>query len=983
MLLTPRRSARPARRGLLLLCAVLLLGAPALSGLMPAQAAPGATSLVVQLDPATGSGGVNSPFVYHGTVTNQGPGGDGTEIVATPPSGATGVTVTCDAGASTAPCPTFANAGDGTWRATVAAWTANTVVAVRISGTFGVASSASTTLAATPAGGGSGDSSTQNTPLANAAKIDVAVTPSVGTVAVGDTYEQTVTYTNDGPAGVQVRQTAEVRWGGIRGTWTRSCAAAGGADCTASNANLPATEITANLWQLPPVTTMMPPGSAITYTYLITIDPTTCGAEPTLNGLGTGSYYDTSQNTTVSGVSSAGANFTVTGVQPCPRVDMGVIKTAAKPSVALGEENTYTVTFTNPSSVDLGEVVIWDQLSAFEGTTEVQARGTFEADSCTATGTACPLLYEGVQQQFNTTDWTRGYLFGHSTSTRVQFPAHSSMTVVYRVTVDRACSPNGGALTLNNTAARGAVTGATIPTPDRIIVPVDLTGVPACERADVTVQRTEDRTQVYAGESFTSTIRYSNAGPDPVSELTIQQRSRIPFETELDFECATQGSVPCPAFVDQAFWAGGSTMYEHVVAIGSGEHLEFTIRNTPVTGACPDTGYTEYDNNAAWFSGVPTVTGVRDSVTTMRILCNDVGSTTEVSPREPTARQPMTLTSVVENSAGIARDTALTISVPDGGFEPEAVTSTWCASTGAGVATCPTDLVWDAGTRTLSGTIPLLERDGRLTFTIPGRAGTEPPSVGTYAARTDAVTRGDINRSTHNSSFNFGLVNTRTTARATFDLGGPAPADLTFTGTMTCDTQGPFPFTHMLAAGQSRFDVAITSVLWQRDDCTVTLDAPQPPTGHRWEAWSGPRALNFPDVTSPVVAAFARQLTPIPTPVQPTPTTPPSTPPTAAPSTPAQPTPTTSATTPPTVAPGTPTTVQAPSAEPTPRSRPTRTPSPTRPTSRPTPRSTEHASPTRLPDTGSTISEANVAGGLLAVAAGLLVLAVGRRRLRG
>ena len=163
-----------------------------------------------------------------------------------------------------------------------------------------------------------------DTPLFNV-DLRITKTDGVATYTPGTSVTYSIIVTNTGPAnatGATVADTFSAQATGV--SWT--CAAAGGANCTASG--------TGNIND----TVNIPVGGTVTYTAIVAISPSaTTNLVNTATVTAPGGYSDT----------APGNNFATDTDTPLISADLSITKTSPSTSYSAGSTITYTIVVTN------------------------------------------------------------------------------------------------------------------------------------------------------------------------------------------------------------------------------------------------------------------------------------------------------------------------------------------------------------------------------------------------------------------------------------------------------------------------------------------------------------------------------------------------------------------------------------------------------------------------------------------------------------
>ena len=353
------------------------------------------TSPDLQITKTDGASTVNGGALVTYTVVakNNGPGPvTGAVIVDNPPATLTGVTWTCNSSGG-ASCPSASGSNSINATATLPnggqlTYTLKGTLNPTATGTL-----VNTATIATPSG--MTDSNTANNSATDTDTIngpDLAITKTDGVTAVNP--GQLVTYTivarNNGPSnvtGATVTDTVSASLSGV--TWT--CAAAGGATCTASGSG--SINQTVNL----------PNGGTATFTL-----------RGTLSLTATGSLVNAASVATPTGVTDSNTgNNSATDTDTINGPDLSITKTNGVSSVQAGTLVTYSITASNTSGVSVASATITD-------TVPVSLSGV--TWTCSGSGATCPASGSGSINQ------------------TIALPAGSSVTFILKGTLSAAAT---------------------------------------------------------------------------------------------------------------------------------------------------------------------------------------------------------------------------------------------------------------------------------------------------------------------------------------------------------------------------------------------------------------------------------------------------------------------------------------------------------------------------------------------------------------
>lgn len=418
-----------------------------------------------------------SQTTYTIVASNSGPsailsaGVGGATVVDNLPANLTNATWTCQASAGSS-CG--AAAGSGSINTTVdllsggsATFTITATVASVATGTL-----ANTATIAPPQSASDPDpnnnSATDSDPLQPSADLSITKSNGANTVTAGTQTTYNIVVTNNGPSAITGAQVTDALPSQLTGaTW--NCAASAGSSCDA----------TAGTGAINTKVNLLPNGAA-TFTLTATILATASG-----------SVANSASVAPPSGVSDNNMNNnSATDSDLINAVaDLGIVKTANKTSVIRGETLTYTIEVTNNGPSAANGATVTDALPA----------GLINATwNCSATvGSSCG--------QANGTG---------SINTTVNLAAGGKATFVVTATV----ANNFAGDTLGNTAVVAPPPETTDPNNNNQSSTTVTTVAPS---ADLSVTKTASPNPVRATEEVTFTIKVTNNGPSPASDVKV------------------------------------------------------------------------------------------------------------------------------------------------------------------------------------------------------------------------------------------------------------------------------------------------------------------------------------------------------------------------------------------------------------------------------------------------------------------------------
>lgn len=423
--------------------------------------------VVEKTNPAT-SVTPGASTVYTVTVANAGPSfADDAVVTDALPSGATSMSWTCTATAGST-CPA---SGSGAINATVDLAPAGTLtftvtVQVPASATGTITNTASATPADPLTELTPGDNTDSVTlPLVPGADLRITKTDGATTEVPGTTVTYTIVATNVGPsaiAGATVTDTVPATLSGV--TWT--CAAAGGATCTASGAGSIVDTVD------------LPVGATATYTLTAAIAPDA-----------TGTLANTATVTLPPGSSDpVPDNNSATDTDTLePQGDLSAVKTVAATSGVPGTPITYSLVVANTGPSTATNALVNDALPASL---------TAASWTCTAAaGATCPAG-------------------GSGSLVDVPVTLAPGAQATFTITATIAPAATG---TLTNTASIGGG-GVIDPNTDNNTSSV---GVALTPVADLSVVKSVDLATAQPGDAVEYTIVVTNGGPSSVTAAPI------------------------------------------------------------------------------------------------------------------------------------------------------------------------------------------------------------------------------------------------------------------------------------------------------------------------------------------------------------------------------------------------------------------------------------------------------------------------------
>ena len=862
MFRTSLRAAVAALASLLLLASGGLIASGAAADVVPGSSV---DLTAVVSGPSTGQN--SGAFTYTVTFSNNSlPDADGATLSITPPAGATGVTASCAASAG-ATCGGLTTT-DASITGSVGDLPQNGIVTITVQGTFPASgTSVSTSATITPPAG-----VTELIPLTNESSVstslgqnwDFAVVKaaSQSTINPGDTVRYTVTYTNVGASNtvavgiadtIQFIGSAEQIFSGFSADLVGCTPSAGGL-CPTGLADTTGDALAyGDIYTGVSIPAGVPTGGIIEIVYDVTFTGATeaCGSNTT-GSIWNRAFVLNDSNTANNAYATAAST---PGQQACPGVGgPGSGKSQSRDQLGVEGDllnNTYTVTFTNDGDEVLDSVLLRDVLEAVDAAAGLYSGFTADFVSCTPTGgLVCPAFTD-----ITTPVGFPGALFSHTID---GMPAHSTMTVVYTITLVLNENPPCGDLQsglIRNTASSHLTDGTVDndPTNNTAAVTATTPGLEPCPAADLETTKVQSTSLIQPGDTIRYTVTHRNNGPATVP-AGFQIRDTLASEgfgffgvPEPTIVSCVRSDGECPELNTGLFLSGFvylATVEEDMPAGSSITivyDLAVDLAETPACGAS-QIGF----RNTAGFSNpgqdYGPITGVADSnlannkaVVIAAHACSDVTVNKTVSSQITQGGAPLSYTISVTN-AGPAVAPLVHVSDPlPTAFVYSDVT---CAATGA--VACPT-AAYDPATRELTADILELGDGDEVTFTVNGVAAALP---GTYSnTATVSSVEGDQyfydpNLGSNTSTVNFQINNTTSELSVTKVITGAPdaglPADATFGGEVTCGTQPTQRWQVTIPAG-TLTGTATPLTFYNGESCAVTEDSQSvPPPGYEW-----------------------------------------------------------------------------------------------------------------------------------------------------
>jgi len=535
------------------------------------------------------------------------------------------------------------------------------------------------------------------------------------------------------------------------------------------------------------------------------------------------------------------------------RVDTAVTKSVDLPTITPGDSATYTLTYSNagPSSAD--GAAIYDRLSAVSAGSEFSSMHIRFLGCTTSGGAVCPTLTDSDSPT------NSAVVLQTSIPT---FPGNSTVTITYKVTFDRGsgCSASGNPLVYNSARVdppRNTIETNTANQTFDLFTPANVTN---CPRVDTTATKSVDLATISPGDTATYTLTFSNNesgsadGATIVDQLNRTNAGSAFNGTSVHFTgCTTTGGAVCPQLTDRVNAGNNSTVLQTVLPTFPGNSsVTITYEVTfgkAATGACSSSGRSDMYNFARIGAPANTIDTNTSNQTVdlfTPVICAEITVNKSVSPASVQAGQTVTYAVSVSN-AGAASADSITFSDP---LPTNFLYSSVACAPLAGSPVCPT-ATFDAATNTVSAVMDLAAGDG-VTIVITGTAGVVQGTYANTASATPSATSVyfDPNPATDSSKVNLQIFNTTSSITVTKRIAGlPAeglPAPETFTGSITCATQGSTQWSVTVPAGS---DSASASPIqfFDGESCSIQEDTPRgTPAGYAW--------VGSPTITPAVIA---------------------------------------------------------------------------------------------------------------------------------
>ncbi|MFC0266245.1 mucin-binding protein [Alloscardovia macacae] len=754
---------------------------------------------------------------------------------------------------------------------------ANSTLVYKVTGRYPFMPSGSVDVSIQPQAGDTDSEPSSNTAqqqvsLDTKSDVSIDVHQDKEQTQSGEIRRYTVTYTNRGPATiVDAEATAGLEFGVSRSRDSNvsvkvlrknfSCTPTGKAQCVSESELNGLAHNMENRVKLYDSNVSIPSGDSLTYEFSYEMQTTASEKEAEQlsvpvtfkAGLLTSTLMEKKVEGAIVGAS------TILSDKATVTLHMDPVKTP----VNSGDKVRYTFSLTNDEGVDLPNLRF--PISVDGPSNVTFAPGAQYSLSCVGEGGAvCPETADGKTRSMS--DWRGlpGGIFDFvSPDSSMNLPVHGKLAFTIEFDADfGSCIPakfTGFGFYYQELSQKGVALTVKEEVPEYKDRNVDVLGT-RCTVAntDIRVVKSTDSQPVYSGKEHTYVVRYENHGDTAVNGIKIAKYLSLVAKYSADYvtTCTTEGNAVCPSGYPlkngTGYWE--HKYYEMVYPTRSGTEqsidiaahsaLVFTTKAV-VTVDCPANG--SYPMKLITFTQMPDNTrnateyrGNDDISST--ISCNDVSSQTNllrdgrsVSQTDPDTN--LTVVSRISNSVGTAENVAVQVQTPARTFVASADAQPSCRVV-SGDAVCPTDLKWDAAKKLITGTVPRLAAAGALEVSLVGKSGVVPTTVDSGAFTTSTVSEGDTT-GTNSSQATISYANEKVPVTLTQRIEGlsaqGAPADVEFTGVLSCATQDDVPVTLRVKKGQS--EASKTVNVWKHSDCTLTMQAPvSAPQGYAWES---------------------------------------------------------------------------------------------------------------------------------------------------
>ena len=743
--------------------------------------------LMVQIIGQAATGNPSDPFSYAVKVANLGPdSADGAVLNVDLGRGVVGATASCASVAGGAACPADLSVADnavasggGKLTATIPTLPAGGSVEIVVNGTYPFFSSLTTVATVAPASGDvdtsvSSNSVTQQTTTPFDMQPFVSTVQDKETVASGETRTYTIRYENRGRTPIPLEFLNDIYYKGnaqSRVEYSVSCGpGTTNVDCPSWANGQVVTKVDdyeyyyivdqKNTFTLPAHSVLE---LIVPVTETVTVS---CAKGGKMKAENSAQIY--------AGVYLVDAKADVSGSITMPVCDMVPVvkKVQDKENVTSGEVRTYTVRFENQGNDPIPATHLDENY--YKGLSTSRVEYSISCGPGT-TNVACPAWANG-ETKVGAPGYERVSLFTDTDRVGVTLPAHSVLELIIPIkeTIAASCVKDGVARTKNSAQLYNGTYG--LNARDEVSGGITFR---ACDM-DPVVTKTQDKEIVASGEFRTYKLRIENRGSEAMTGQTLMDEYSKAYRTsrvEYSISCgAGTTNIDCPS------WADGQTITNNTqfeilslierrgsMTLPAHSVLELVIPvKETMTVSCMMNGLYGIGNSLHLYStefAYDVETRVRGKLT-----CVDVSTSTTASVngviQVPDASgrvdvvqgDAVELAVTVSNSASVAHDVPVTVTLPNM-IDVHSVASVTCVANGS--ASCPTDLAYDGGTRTVSGTIAELRGGGQVVFKIAATANAVGQEVLSFNASTAAPVEHDIHPEpgTRNpSSVTFGFI---------------------------------------------------------------------------------------------------------------------------------------------------------------------------------------------------------------------------------
>lgn len=545
--------------------------------------------------------------------------------------------------------------------------------------------------------------------------------------------------------------------------------------------------------------------------------------------------------------------YVTLSVPECDSADISIAKEQDQFETNNGDARTYTLTYTNNGTEAVTGINVEDHVSY--GAVPIGGATTDFIVTCdAASSAACPSwLAEPLVG-----DDVEGLEISIFDDKKIDLAAGATLTLNVGVTPNiTGCSEAGKARVGNETTIFGPTeSGQYLPTEPQRASRMGQVAVAACEQVTLTGAITVEPTESALFEPAVFTVTLTNTGDNDIVGYHINGNSYIQNGSSPSWRIACdEASSECPSWVDPAGTVLGSepdsrSPLSYVIVdeeevsldvdIPANSSLILNVTRAGIDGraSCTDSGKLthfydlyQWDNQSTTTSGGQVIASTFSTDALTTLWCGDLVTNTKISSADPEPDSPITVTSTITSAQGIARDAEVKIQLPEGGFDFDPDSEVRCTATGA--VTCPT-FTYDAATHSVVGTVTEFGATGAsLSVEVDGFTGVVPPRAAAYGVSTTVESRGEVDEASNTSTNNFTYANQRTSVPVKLAIAGEADwvgEPVTFAGTLACSGSDDRDLELAFERKTLGAELSLADV-WLRDECTVTLTAPEPPAG--------------------------------------------------------------------------------------------------------------------------------------------------------